>query len=99
MATTATVCPLDCPDRCSLDVTVEAGQVVRIEGSRVNPVTAGFICSKVRRFGERVHGPDRVLFPQRRVGPKGEGRFVRIGWDEALDLVAARIREARTADG
>jgi anaerobic selenocysteine-containing dehydrogenase len=99
MATTATVCPLDCPDRCSLDVTVEAGRVLRIEGSRVNPVTAGFICSKVRRFGERVHGPDRVLFPRRRVGPKGEGRLARIGWDEALDLVATRIREVRTADG
>ncbi len=99
MATAATVCPLDCPDRCSLDVTVDAGRVVRIEGSRVNPVTEGFICSKVRRFGERVHGPDRVLFPRRRTGPKGEGRFERIGWDEALDLVAAMIRDVRAVDG
>jgi len=99
MPTTATVCPLDCPDRCSLDVTVEAGRVVRIEGSRVNPVTGGFICSKVRRFGERVHGPDRVLFPRRRVGRKGEGVFERIGWDEALDLIATRFRDASATDG
>src|SRR5262245_10519447 len=99
MPTRSTVCPLDCPDRCSLDVTVEDGRVVRIEGNRVNPVTGGFICSKVRRFGERVHGPDRVLYPQRRVGRKGESRFERIDWDTALDMVATRIRQVRASDG
>ncbi|HET7295395.1 MAG TPA: molybdopterin-dependent oxidoreductase [Vicinamibacteria bacterium] len=99
MGTAATVCPLDCPDRCSLVVSVENGRVTGIEGSRVNPVTDGFICSKVRRFGERVHGPDRVLYPRRRVGRKGEGRFERVGWDEALDIVAARIRAVRAAEG
>jgi anaerobic selenocysteine-containing dehydrogenase len=99
VATVRTACPLDCPDRCSLDVEVEAGRLGRIEGSRVNPVTAGFICSKVRRFGERVYGPDRVLHPQRRSGRKGEGRFERIGWDEALDLVAGRLREVRESHG
>ncbi len=95
MATAHTVCPLDCPDRCSLDVGVEEGRVVRIEGNRVNPVTNDFICSKVRRFGERVYGKDRVLYPQRRAGRKGEGRFERIGWDEALETVSARLREFR----
>lgn len=99
MAVAQSVCPLDCPDRCSLDVSVEAGRVVRIDGNRVNPVTGGFICSKVRRFGERVYGRDRVLHPLRRVGPKGEGRFERIGWDTALDLVADRLRETRAAAG
>jgi anaerobic selenocysteine-containing dehydrogenase len=99
MAVAQSVCPLDCPDRCGLDVSVEAGRVVRIEGNRVNPVTAGFACAKVRRFGERVHGSDRVLHPLRRVGAKGEGRFERIGWDEALDTIASRIREIRAAHG
>ena len=75
------VCPLDCPDTCSLDVTVEDGRVTRVDGSRRNPFTDGFICAKVRRYGERVYSPLRVLHPQRRVGAKGEGRFERIGWD------------------
>ena len=69
------VCPLDCPDRCSLDVTVEAERVVSITGSRVNPLTDGFICAKVRDFPRRVYGPDRLLHPMRRTGPKGSGRF------------------------
>ena len=94
-STHPSVCPLDCPDRCSLDVTVSQGRVVALEGSRVNPLTDGFICSKVRRFPERVYGPDRLLHPMRRAGRKGEGRFERISWDEALGLVAERLAEAR----
>jgi len=73
--------------------------VVALEGSRVNPVTGGFICSKVRRYPERVYGPDRLLHPLRRVGPKGEARFARITWDEALDEVAARLESARREFG
>jgi anaerobic selenocysteine-containing dehydrogenase len=93
--TRPSVCPLDCPDRCSLDVRVEEGRVVSIEGSRVNPVTGGFICSKVRRYPERVYGPDRLLHPMRRTGLKGDGRFERISWDEALAEVASRLESAR----
>jgi len=99
MPVARSVCPLDCPDRCGLDVSVEEGRVVRIEGNRVNPVTGGFACAKVRRFGERVYGPDRVRHPLRRVGRKGEGRFERIGWDAALDAIAARLRETRESHG
>src|SRR5262245_48662841 len=99
MATLASVCPLDCPDRCSLDVRVEDGRVVSLEGSHLNPVTGGFICSKVRRYPERVYGPDRLLHPMRRQGAKGEGRFVRITWDEALEEVAARLSSARREFG
>ena len=73
--------------------------MVALEGSRVNPVTGGFICSKVRRYPERVYGPDRLLHPLRRVGPKGEARFARITWDEALDEVAARLESARREFG
>jgi anaerobic selenocysteine-containing dehydrogenase len=87
----ASSCPLDCPDRCSLVVSVEDGRVVGLEGTRVNPDTAGFICSKVRRFPERLYGADRLLHPLRRTGPKGEGRFERIAWDEAIGLVAERL--------
>ncbi len=86
------VCPLDCPDACSLDVGVEGGRVVEVGGSRVNPVTAGFICAKVRRFPEHVHGARRVRHPGVREGRKGEGRFRRVSWDDALDLIASRMK-------
>ncbi|HWP70507.1 MAG TPA: hypothetical protein VNM36_05395, partial [Gemmatimonadaceae bacterium] len=59
----STVCPLDCPDSCSLDVRVQDGRVTSIDGSSLNPVTDGYICAKVRRFPERLYGPDRLLYP------------------------------------
>ncbi len=95
----ATVCPLDCPDSCSLDVTVQDGRVAVIDGSSLNPVTGGYICAKVRRFGERMYGPDRLLYPAVRRGPKGAGWFDRVSWDEALALVADRLRDACTTRG
>src|SRR5687768_2444910 len=97
--TVATVCPLDCPDSCSLDVTVENGRVTAIDGSRENPVTAGYICAKVRRFGERLYGADRLLYPAVRKGAKGFGSFSRVSWDEAFTIIAERIREARDGWG
>ena len=85
------VCPLDCPDTCSLSVTVEAGRITKIRGSRANPYTAGVLCAKVpESYPEFVHGPDRLITPLRRVGAKGEGRFERISWDQALHLIHAR---------
>lgn len=98
-AAVKSACPLDCPDACSLEVTVEDGRVVRLEGDRRNPETQGFICNKVRHFHERLYGPDRVLHPGVRDGRKGEGRFRRVSWDEALGLVAARIDEVRGRHG
>jgi anaerobic selenocysteine-containing dehydrogenase len=91
----ATVCPLDCPDSCSLDVTVQDGRVASIDGSSVNPVTGGYICAKVRRFPERLYGPDRLFYPAVRKGPKGTASFERVSWDEALSLVADRMLETR----
>ena len=88
-------CPLDCPDACSLEVRVQDGRVVKIDGTRRNPLTEGYICSKVRRFPELMYGEDRVLHPAVRVGKKGENRFEQLSWDAALDLAAARMREAR----
>ncbi|MFL6289668.1 MAG: molybdopterin-dependent oxidoreductase [Thermoanaerobaculia bacterium] len=88
-------CPLDCPDACSLEVRVQDGKVVKIDGSHVNPLTQGYICSKVRRFPELLYGEDRVLHPSVRVGKKGEGRFEAVSWDAALDLAVAKMRGAR----
>lgn len=94
-----TSCPLDCPDACSLTVTVQRGRIVEIDGSSVNPVTDGFICAKVRKFGDRVYGPDRLLYPAIRKGNKGEGRFTRVSWDEALERVVEEIRQATAQFG
>ncbi|MFY9826587.1 MAG: molybdopterin-dependent oxidoreductase [Thermoanaerobaculia bacterium] len=97
--TFTSACPLDCPDACSLEVRVEEGRVVKVDGTHRNPLTDGYICSKVRRLPEHLYGPDRILYPARRVGAKGAGQFERISWDEALDLVAAKMREARERHG
>ena len=95
----ASVCPLDCPDSCSLDVTVRDGRITAIDGSSLNPVTGGYICAKVRRFPERLYGQDRLLHPAVRKGPKGTGSFERVSWDAALALVAERLAGARTEWG
>ncbi|GIX47794.1 MAG: molybdopterin oxidoreductase [Candidatus Tectimicrobiota bacterium] len=85
------VCPLDCPDTCSLAVTVDNGRLVSVRGSYANPLTRGAICAKVTRYPQLVHGPHRLLTPLRRLGAKGEGRFGRLSWEEALDLIYARF--------
>ncbi len=74
-----------------MQVTVQAGRVVRIHGDPEHPTTHGALCTKVSRYAERTYHPERVLSPLRRVGPKGEGRFEAVGWDEALDDIAARL--------
>jgi anaerobic selenocysteine-containing dehydrogenase len=98
-STVETACPLDCPDTCSLAVSVEKGRLTRIDGSHRQAVTGGYICSKVRRFGDRVYGSDRLRRPGLRVGAKGDGRFRDVSWEEALDAVATRMREVRARDG
>ncbi len=92
-------CPQDCPDACRLWVTVENGRVVEVTGDPDHPVTRGFACAKTARYPERLYLKDRPLYPQRRVGGKGEGRFVRVSWDEALDAIAERLREILDAHG
>src|SRR5437870_12681883 len=94
-----TACPLDCPDACSLVVTVQSGRVINIDGSHRNPVTEGFICAKVRKFGERLYGPDRLLYPAVRKGRKGTGQFKRVTWGEALEQIAARFQTAKATHG
>jgi anaerobic selenocysteine-containing dehydrogenase len=87
------VCALDCPDTCSLLLTIDdTGKATRLRGDPAHPVTRGFLCGKVARYLEREYDPTRLLYPQRRIGAKGEGRFVRVPWDEALDEIAARLK-------
>jgi anaerobic selenocysteine-containing dehydrogenase len=95
----ASACPLDCPDACSLSVEVEGGRVVKLDGSRRNPFTAGFICAKVRRWPEHAYGTARLLYPEVRRGRKGDGVFERVSWDEALALAGERLRDARDRFG
>jgi anaerobic selenocysteine-containing dehydrogenase len=90
--TLPSVCPHDCPSQCALQVTVEAGRITDVVGDARHPFTGGVICGKVHDYAERVYGPTRVLTPLRRVGPKGEGRFEPIGWDEAVEEIAHRWR-------
>jgi anaerobic selenocysteine-containing dehydrogenase len=84
------VCPHDCPDSCAWIVTVDDGRAVRMAGDPDHSFTNGFLCTKVARYVERTYHADRLLFPQIRVGAKGEGKFRRASWDEALALIAER---------
>lgn len=97
--TQRSACPLDCPDGCSLDVITDGERVIELKGSRVNPLTGGFICSKVKRYPDHVHGAERLLSPAVRIGAKGAGEFRDVGWDEALDLIAARFTAIRRERG
>jgi anaerobic selenocysteine-containing dehydrogenase len=104
------VCTLDCPDSCGVLVTVDelTGRAVKVQGDPAHPVTRGFLCGKVARYLDRVYSPERLLYPmKRRAGvakgplPKGHEAeaFERIGWDEALELVAAKLKAAAAAFG
>ncbi|TDI34076.1 MAG: molybdopterin oxidoreductase family protein [Acidobacteria bacterium] len=99
--TLSTSCVLDCPDTCSLEVTVEDGVIAKIDAAfdSGNPVTNDFICSKVRHFAKRVYHEDRLLHPMRRVGAKGSGAFTPISWDEAIEEVASRLGAIRDEHG
>jgi anaerobic selenocysteine-containing dehydrogenase len=96
----ASVCTLDCPDTCSLTVTVDDGRIVKVRGSDALPYTEGVICTKVAHHsGAFVHGAGRLRHPLRRTGPRGSGQFERIGWKEALDIVHARVAAVITRFG
>jgi anaerobic selenocysteine-containing dehydrogenase len=93
------VCPHDCPDTCVMTVGVRDGRAVTLGGDPDHAFTQGFLCAKVNHYLERVYSPDRVLYPLKRIGPKGEGKFRRITWDEALDTIASRFRAVIDAHG
>lgn len=85
-------CPHDCPDTCAMLVTVEGERAIQLRGDPDHPTTRGFLCAKVNRYLERTYHPERLLYPQRRVGPKGRGQFERITWDEAISEICTRFR-------
>ena len=91
-------CPHDCPDTCALLTTVENGVAIKVHGNPAHAATDGVLCTKVSRYVERTYHPERLLHPMKRSGPKGSGQFQRISWDEALDTVAARLRDIATRD-
>jgi len=93
------VCPKDCPDTCGLLVKVEEGRITVVKGDPDHPFTNGFICQKAGYFPEHVHSPKRITTPLRRTGPKGAGQFEPIGWDEALDEVASRMKSVSAEFG
>jgi anaerobic selenocysteine-containing dehydrogenase len=96
----ASACPHDCPSTCALEVEVFGNNAIgRVRGADENAYTAGVVCAKVARYAERVHHPDRLKQPLRRIGPKGSGQFAPISWDDALDLVAERLIRAEQAHG
>src|SRR6478672_12586490 len=93
-------CPHDCPDTCAMLVTVENGRAIDVRGAPDHPTTAGTLCTKVARYLDRTYSPDRLRYPMKRVGAKGEGRFARISWDEALDEIATNFKAiAASPDG
>ena len=92
-------CPHDCPDSCAMLVTVRDGRAVQLIGDPDHPVTRGFLCAKVSRYLDRVYSDQRLLHPLRRVGAKGEGRFERISWEEALTTITDRWRQVIAEHG
>ncbi|HDR9097749.1 TPA: molybdopterin oxidoreductase family protein [Burkholderia vietnamiensis] len=87
------VCPHDCPDTCAMRVTVENGKAIKVTGDPEHPPTQGVLCTKVSRYADRVHHPDRLTVPLKRIGAKGEGRFAPITWNEAFDEIGRRLGE------
>ena len=94
------VCPHDCPSTCALDVELLSDtRIGKVRGAKENTYTDGVICNKVARYAERIHHPDRLMHPLKRVGPKGSGQFAQISWDEALDLTAEAMLKAERQYG
>ena len=94
------VCPHDCPDTCGLVVSVDnqSGKAVELRGDKDHPFTRGFLCQKVANYLDRVYHPDRLLHPLRRTGRKGEGKFERIAWAEAVREIAFRFKQIAASE-
>lgn len=94
-----TICPLDCPDTCGLVATLESGKITGLQGDPDHPNTRGFICRKMRHYTQRLYVKNRLLYPQIRVGEKGEGKFRRISWDEAWQILVKQITQVKQKHG
>lgn len=93
------VCSLDCPDQCGLLIHKKDGKIVKIAGDPQHPITKGNICNKVRNMGERLYDHKRIKTPLKRTGKKGEGKFVPISWQEAIETIASQWKKLITAEG
>jgi anaerobic selenocysteine-containing dehydrogenase len=93
------VCSLDCPDQCGLLLHKENGKIIKVEGDPQHPVTQGYICNKVRNMTERIYDENRLKFPLKRTGPKGEGKFEQISWEEAIQTITSHWKELIESDG
>ena len=89
--TTTSACPHDCPSTCVLDIEHNEETILKIKGNKDNSYTKGVICAKVSRYNERTHNKNRLTNPMKRVGDKGEGKFINISWDEAINTVANNL--------
>lgn len=94
-----TICPLDCPDACGMIATLNDGEITKLEGDPDHPFTQGFLCKKVQTYHHRVQSSERILYPQRRVGKKGEGKFARISWDEAWQMMVQQLTDIKNNYG
>src|ERR1044071_3402984 len=95
MKTVRAVCPHDCPDTCAMLVEVDdTGRAVRVKGDPEHPFTHGGLCVKVAHYEKRTYHRERLLYPMKRVGRKGEGKFQRISWDEAVETIGSKLKEA-----
>lgn len=93
-------CPHDCPDSCVMDVSIDNGKAIKVTASKEHPFTRGALCAKVNKFLDRVYAPERLLYPLRRVGPKGPGaQFERISWDDAIAVITTNMQNAIAAHG
>ncbi|SNT04688.1 Anaerobic selenocysteine-containing dehydrogenase [Bacillus sp. OK838] len=87
------VCSLDCPDQCGLLLHKKDGKIIKVLGDPDHPVTKGNICNKVRNMTARLYDPNRLKQPLKRIGPKGEGNFTPISWEEAIDTITSKWKE------
>ncbi|MDA8869267.1 molybdopterin-dependent oxidoreductase [Methylophilaceae bacterium] len=92
-------CPHDCPDTCSMVYEVEDGKLKGVSGNKDHPMTRGGLCVKLKDYEKRHYHPDRLLYPMKRVGPKGEKKFERISWDEALTTIVDKWQKIIEEDG
>ncbi len=93
------VCSLDCPDQCGLLVHKKDGKIIKVDGDPNHPVTRGNICNKVRNIAHRLYDKNRLQYPLKRLGAKGEGKFVRISWDEAIETITTHWKKLIEIDG
>ncbi len=83
-------CPQDCPDTCAMIFSVEDGVLKSVTGNSAHPITRGGLCVKLKDFAKHHYNPDRIIYPQRRVGPKGSGHYEQISWAEALHEITTK---------